>query len=292
MFHPASNRLSGFLEISALFIAHAHDGGSQYKAGFLQIEASGSKGGGFGRKGTSRKEKGKYRWCAVRDSYLVVMEDPGDVSTTLLIPPLREMFILGPSKLTVWDVFMLDSDFKIERPTRYYRQGLHLLHANDSSEKLKDSKDKAKMAPLLLQPSNLQADQTSTRRARSMLGSVRSKFSNIFHRGRGSASMGGHDNDYAESSGSSRSSSSISRPATPMLDPSINVNPILPSSSRPTEGESQADVREKKGKEEESNKSREVSKHTFYIENSQMKLKLYARNEVCHFSLALVIHNT
>ncbi|TFL02332.1 hypothetical protein BDV98DRAFT_565647 [Pterulicium gracile] len=259
MFHPASNRLSGFLEISALFIAHAHDGGSQYKAGFLQIEASGSKGGGFGRKGTSRKEKGKYRWCAVRDSYLAVMEDPGD--------------------LTVWDVFMLDSDFKIERPTRYYRQGLHLLHANDSSEKFKDSKDKAKMAPLLLQPSNLQADQTSTRRARSMLGSVRSKFSNIFHRGRGSASMGGHDNDYAESSGSSRSSSSISRPATPMLDPSINVNPILPSSSRPTEGESQADVREKKGKEEESNKSREVSKHTFYIENSQMKLKLYARNE-------------
>ena len=28
-------------------------------------------------------------------------------------------------QLMVFDVFLIDSDFKIERPTRYYRQGLH-----------------------------------------------------------------------------------------------------------------------------------------------------------------------
>ena len=28
----------------------------------------------------------------------------------------------------MWDVFLIDQDFAIERPTRYYRQGLNLLH--------------------------------------------------------------------------------------------------------------------------------------------------------------------
>lgn len=86
MFHPASNRLAGFLEISALSIALAQSGGAQYKAGYLAIEPSGNKGGGFGRKSASWKEKKKQRWCAVRESYLVVLEEPGEVdqSTQLI----------------------------------------------------------------------------------------------------------------------------------------------------------------------------------------------------------------
>jgi phospholipase D1/2 len=79
MFHPASNRLASFLEISALSIALAQSGGAQYKAGFLRIEPVGNKGS-FGKRGTGWKEKKKQRWCAVRESYLVVVEEMGEVS--------------------------------------------------------------------------------------------------------------------------------------------------------------------------------------------------------------------
>ncbi|KIY44775.1 phospholipase D [Fistulina hepatica ATCC 64428] len=108
MFHPSSNRLAHFLEISALSIHLAQSGGTQYKAGFLQIEAQGNNGPGFGRRSATWSERRVSRWCAVRESYLVALIESGE--------------------LAVWDVFLLDSDFKIERPTRYYRQGLNLLH--------------------------------------------------------------------------------------------------------------------------------------------------------------------
>ena len=85
MFHPSSNRLAGFLEISALSIALAKSGGAQYKAGYLRIEASTNGGSGFGRKSASWKERKESRWCAVRESYLVVVEEPGEVS---VLPPV------------------------------------------------------------------------------------------------------------------------------------------------------------------------------------------------------------
>lgn len=78
MFHPSSNRLSGFLEVSALFIALAQSGGVQYKAGYLRFETSGSHPG-LGRKATSRRDRRQSRWCAVRESCLVVLEEPGEV---------------------------------------------------------------------------------------------------------------------------------------------------------------------------------------------------------------------
>jgi phospholipase D1/2 len=85
MFLPTSNRLAGFLEISAihkaLSVHLAQSGGTQYKAGYLRIVASGNKGAGFGRKSASRSQKRKQKWCAMR-------------------------------------------------PTRYYRQGLNLLHGD------------------------------------------------------------------------------------------------------------------------------------------------------------------
>lgn len=79
MFHPSTNRLAGFLEISALSIALAQSGGAQYKAGYLQIEAERGGGGGFGRKSVGWKAKKESRWCAVRESYLVVLDEPGEV---------------------------------------------------------------------------------------------------------------------------------------------------------------------------------------------------------------------
>ncbi|KAG5220916.1 Phospholipase [Salix suchowensis] len=82
MFHPSANRISGFFEISALFISLAQSGGAQYKGGYLRIEETGNK--------------------------------VGDLVVNRL--------------LTVWDVFLFDQDFKLERPKRYYRHPLNLLH--------------------------------------------------------------------------------------------------------------------------------------------------------------------
>lgn len=77
---------------------------------------------------------------------------------------------------------------------------------------------------------------------------------------------------------SSGSSAVSSRPATPMLDPSTHVNPLTssgPAEGRETEGETNEQDKRKKKK-----RSDDVSKHTFYVQNSQMRLKLWARNEV------------
>ena len=79
MFHPTLNRLAGFLEISALSIAQAQSGGMQLKAGYLKVESSGNKGAGFGPKAASRGSKRAQKWCAVRESYLVVVEELAEV---------------------------------------------------------------------------------------------------------------------------------------------------------------------------------------------------------------------
>lgn len=78
MFHPSSNRLSGFLEVSALFITLAQSGGVQYKAGYLRIETSGNQPR-LGRKATTTRARKQSRWCAVRESCLVVLEESGEV---------------------------------------------------------------------------------------------------------------------------------------------------------------------------------------------------------------------
>ncbi|KIJ64492.1 hypothetical protein HYDPIDRAFT_90375 [Hydnomerulius pinastri MD-312] len=192
MFHPSSNRLSGFLEISALFISLAQSGGAQYKAGFLRIEATGN-GTGLGRKSARWRERKESRWCAVRESYLVILEEPGEV--------------------TVWDVFLLDSDFKIIRPTRYYRKGLHLLHPESHDREFHTVQ-------------GVQEAQFSTAREVDCLSAVDSIAGRLSRALR------------------------IGHRSTPNNE------------------------RRKKKK-----RSQEVSKHTFYVENSQMRLKMFARNE-------------
>lgn len=79
MFHSTSNRLAGFLEVSALSISLAQTGGTQLKAGYLRIDASGHKGAGFGRKAAGWSERKDNHWCAIRESYLVVLQQPGEV---------------------------------------------------------------------------------------------------------------------------------------------------------------------------------------------------------------------
>ncbi|GAW06506.1 phospholipase D [Lentinula edodes] len=211
MFHPASNRLCGFLEISAFSIAHAQTGGFQYKGGYLQIEAANGRSGGFGRKGASWKAKKESRWCAIRESYLVVMKEPGE--------------------LEVWDVFMLDPDFTIERPKRYYRQG---GCQSTPTPNICPSWDPFAVTFL------------------------RFSISGITH-----------------ALGQPRTSSVSSRVATPMLDPSTHVNPLGPAEDE-NMGEEHPWSNNKKKKKANVH---EVSKHTFFITNSQMRWKLFARNQ-------------
>ncbi|TFK52257.1 phospholipase D [Heliocybe sulcata] len=284
MFHPTANRLAGFLEISALSIALSQSGGAQYKAGYLRIETAGGRGGGFGRKGASWKERREHRWCAVRESYLVVLKEQGE--------------------LDVWDVFCFDSDFKIERPKRYYRQGFNLLHGGTEMD------DVLSFGGVKEKVQREHDDGHGDGDRHSVFGTIKKGMSKVLHIGHhhhhhhhghhpteGQKNGEGHDQDQqstraasvpngrarsgSTTSGSSSSSlSSSSRSQTPILDPSTNTNPLIDPDShdvndnllRPPADPKEAEKRKKR-------KDNEVSKHTFYIENSQMRLKLYPRNE-------------
>ncbi|KAG8849555.1 Phospholipase D1 [Tulasnella sp. 330] len=124
MFRPEANRLCRFFEISALSVRLATQGGIQGKAGLLRVMSSNS-----ARKGvhtvnlTGWFKKHALKWWIVRESYLVAVADP--------------------SEFTIDDVFLLDQDFSIERPKRYYRQGLNLLHLGEhgDTKKMKQGGD-------------------------------------------------------------------------------------------------------------------------------------------------------
>ena len=77
MSHSTVNRLAAFLEIGALLITLAQSGGAQSKAGFLNLKIS--KGVGLGSKSASRRARRSQKWCAVRESYLVISEELGEV---------------------------------------------------------------------------------------------------------------------------------------------------------------------------------------------------------------------
>ena len=172
---------------------------------------------------------------------------------------------------------MLDPDFKIERPMRYYRQGLHLLQGEQHERQSEEVKDKG------------DGEEHATSDRVSLLGSIRSRFSKVLHPHhangtveRSSASTRPSDltrpsdvtRPRSNSTASSSSSSTSSRPPTPMLDPSTNTNPLMEA---PSKNQAQDE-----GEKTKKKKSSDVSKHTFYIENSQTRLKLYAKSEVRH----------
>ena len=190
--------------------------------------------------------------------------------------------------MTVFDVFLLDSDFKIERPTRYYRQGLNLLRDSADDEEKKSAKGKGKEVERLTARQQGENNRESARLAPtsdadciSTFGSIKSKLSKVFKKkrahepeepprpsGSGSGPPPRFSTDDTASTDSTVSLRSERAP-TPMLDPSTNTNPLLD----PEENHDRPDPSKKR-------KSRdEMSKHTFYIANSQMKLKINAKNE-------------
>ncbi|KAL7424031.1 Phospholipase D1 [Cryptotrichosporon argae] len=109
LFRPESNRLCKFFELSALTLALAPRGGFQGKAGFIRIlsSAASRRANQPGLTPTSWLHHREPKWFVVRDSYFVAAD--------------------GPEATDLYDVFLLDTDFSIERPKRAYRTGLSLL---------------------------------------------------------------------------------------------------------------------------------------------------------------------
>lgn len=72
------------------------------------------------------------------------------------------------------------------------------------------------------------------------------------------------------SSGSSFPSQSLHPPR--IVDPSTNQDPLTTDTEQEVQPENESRKRKKR--------SQDVSHHTFYVQNSQMRLKLSARNQV------------
>jgi phospholipase D1/2 len=214
---------------------------------------------------------------------------------------------------TVWDVFLFDQDFKIERPPRYYRQGLNLLagHPDGMGSGKEANGDAA-------DPGEAHVPGGGAGR-HTVKGTIRhglKKALRLGHRRRhsdpqvnGNARLNGTgqragDDETSSSSSSSDSESEVSTVHRNMLDPSTNTNPLRDGQDDRegmedlAQAQAQADSNgnpiaavngkkegeeKKKGKKKRS--SQDASKHTFYIENSQMRLKLYAKNEVSRRSI-------
>ena len=201
-------------------------------------------------------------------------------------------------QLDIFEVFMLDSDFKVERPKRIYRQGLNILHHNDHGG---DDQHQPAQFPRQdgaeLNPSA--ADRDGSEKS-GKLRSLRSGFARVFHHSVKSAHSlppppeKQHDvqtsttfspSSYvstsfvgSEDGGENAEGASLS----PVVDPSTNMDPLRAetwtdeemSPRLCKEGESHETARKKK------RRVKDVSRHTFFIENSQMRLRLLAKNGV------------
>ena len=80
----------------------------------------------------------------------------------------------------------------------------------------------------------------------------------------------------------------------PRVDPSTNVDPVQDASAKGENGKANPDpegaaAQEAKKRKGKRKKNKNVSKHTFFVTNSQMRLKLFAKNEV-NYANVLLIH--
>ncbi|KAG8716450.1 Phospholipase D1 [Ceratobasidium sp. 423] len=254
MFRADANRLFRFFEMSALSTALAQRGGIQGKAGYLRVLSS-----NMSRKGAQTgllawKRNHEPKWWLVRESYLVAVEDPGE--------------------LQIFDVFLLDSEFTIERPVRYYRQGLSFLHGTVDNDD--DAAEKKHSHTREIEP------QHSKSRA------IKRTFQSIGHT-TGRSSSGSARDVSQPNTGTSgkgharRRSSTGTRPQDNNL-PAPDVTDMISSSESssddedPTVTANQGVDNTKKKKKNKANLT-DVSQHTFYIQNSQNRLKLVAKNE-------------
>ncbi|KAF1962437.1 phospholipase D [Byssothecium circinans] len=94
IFRPDSNRLCKFLELSALGVRLAAEGGYHGKEGLMMIKSS--KGVDARKKWTPLPMMQRHwpKWFLVRHSYIVCVD--------------------SPEEMNVYDVFLVDSDFTIE----------------------------------------------------------------------------------------------------------------------------------------------------------------------------------
>ena len=102
IFRPDSNRLCKFLELSALGVRLAAEGGYHGKEGYLMIKSS------KGATNAKRWQPGPLinrawpRWFLVRHSYVVCVD--------------------SPEEMNVYDVFLVDADFTMESKTGKLRE--------------------------------------------------------------------------------------------------------------------------------------------------------------------------
>lgn len=246
--------------------------------------------------------------------------------------------------MTIWDVFLLDSEFRIERPKRYYRQGFNLLrekksnmgevidvaqgHIEEEGEEHErhkaeeDGRDYDAEHSHSKEMTRSHSEHHLANIGRSLRG-VKHALGKVFHLGHGAHPHQHHHHHHHEnghtssdpgpstsggrgrsgstsSSSSSSSASSDSRAGSPLLDPSTHLNAMAKPKKRELEEERQAsgdnpdgdaegdnpnrDVLEedwKKEKKAQKKKEKDVSKHTFFLVNSQLRVKVSSKNEVC-----------
>jgi len=95
IFRPDSNRLCRFLEISALGVRLAAEGGYHGKEGWLSIYHMTGLDYRHSWKPTVFKSRHEFKWFLVRHSYIVCVD--------------------SPDEMHIYDVFLVDPDFQIRR---------------------------------------------------------------------------------------------------------------------------------------------------------------------------------
>ncbi|EJT98705.1 phospholipase D [Dacryopinax primogenitus] len=232
MFHAEANRLCRFFEISTLSVSLAQRGGVQGKAGILRVV------GGH----TSRKAKGHHfinwktshdpKWWLVRDSYMVAVDSIADID--------------------IYDVFLFDADFTIERPKRVYRQGLSFLHLTRQSSHFEDELEDSD-AHRHTDGESDETDLPQTRPRRKLFAKLLKSHGNGKEPHKDGASNG------EEHPAESTNHHHLDVHDDLTLDPSMKKDPRMVT--------------------QQEKKKKAVSQHTFYLQNTQRRLKVVARNE-------------
>lgn len=119
MFRAEANRLCKFFEISALSVSLASRGGQQGKQGYLRILSRSSRKKDQKSMLTPARWAKAYepKWFIVRESFIAIVNEP--------------------DSLQLYDVFLMDTEFSVERPKRLYRQTMHLAHKVTHSDEKK-----------------------------------------------------------------------------------------------------------------------------------------------------------
>ena len=160
--------------------------------------------------------------------------------------------------MTILDVFLLDSDFKIVHPIGYYRKGLHLLRPESADREFRTFERMHEVAPQQTDVDRTPTTDSIISRLTKALKHSTPNMDNVENQENKSPRLR-HVRHDSVSSGSSVAS---------YLSPSPEQN----------QQQSQTSTENKRQKRQK--RSQDISEHVFYVENSQMRLKLFAGNEV------------